>query len=269
MNALQIGVAHLTALELDPAELVMQSARAGFGAVGLRTNPVAPGAVSYSLKPGTTAYRDLVRRLEETGMTVREVEFIPVVPEINVPSYDAMFDAAAGLGAKSVTVSGDDGDFSRLTANFAALCDLAAGYGLRVDLEFMRWRHVGNIGDACRVLDAVAKPNAAILVDILHLVRSGGTPADLAELPPEYVQAIQICDAPAIAPVGDKAIIQEAREGRLPPGQGALPLVDVLRALPSHTLVSAEMPFSRLHATERLALAYQASRELILQVERG
>lgn len=265
MNASGIGVAHLTALELNPSEFVMESASAGFAAVGLRTNPVALGAIHYPLKAGTAQHRDLVRLLDERGVAVREVEFIPILPGIDVPSYEAMFEAAAGLGAQTVTVSGDDSDFSRLVANFAALCDLAAGFGLRIDLEFMRWRRVGSLGDARRVLDAAARPNGSILVDALHLMRSGGTPADVSELPSAYVQAVQICDAPAVSPVGDDAIIREAREGRLPPGQGALPLATLLRSMPSHTVISAEMPFATLKASERLALAFKASKQVIEQ----
>ncbi|KXU96161.1 xylose isomerase [Caballeronia megalochromosomata] len=263
MNAYRIGVAHLTALELNPSELVMESARAGFAAVGLRTHPVALGAIHYPLKAGSAEHRRLARLLDDHGMTVREVEFIPILPEIVVPSYEAMFEAAAGLGAQSVTVSGDDGDFSRLVANFEALCDLAAGFGLRIDLEFMRWRHVGTLDDARRVLDAAARPNGSILIDALHLMRSGGSPADVSELPAAYLHAVQICDAPAVSPVGDDAIIREAREGRLPPGQGALPLAGLLRSLPSHTLISAEIPFATLEAPERLALAFKASKQVI------
>jgi len=265
MNAFRIGVAHLTALELNPYELVMESARAGFTAVGLRTSPVAPGAIHYPLKAGSAEHRRLARLLDDHGMTVREVEFIPILPEIVVPSYEAMFEAAAGLGAQTVTVSGDDSDFSRLVSNFVALCDLAAGFGLRIDLEFMRWRHVGTLGDARRVLEAAARPNGSILVDALHLMRSGGTPADVSELPAAYLHAVQICDAPAVSPVGDDAIIREAREGRLPPGHGALPLAGLLRSLPSHTLISAEMPFATLKAAERLALAFKASKQVIEQ----
>ena len=265
MKQPQIGVAHLTALELAPAALIVQSAHAGFSSVGIRTNPVAPGMPCYPLKAGTEEHRELIRLLDEHGMKVQEVEFISIVPELDVRSYAAMFEAAAGLGAKAVTVSGDDGDFSRLTDNLGRLCDLAAEFGLRIDLEPMRWRHVNNIGSARRALDAAARPNGALLVDALHLARSGSTPAELRGFPASQLRAVQICDAPAIAPVGDDATIREAREGRLPPGQGVLPLVDLLRSLPDDVAISAEMPFKTLPASERLRLAFQSSKDLIQQ----
>ncbi|UXU85814.1 sugar phosphate isomerase/epimerase family protein [Burkholderia sp. S-53] len=263
MKQPRIGVAHLTALELAPAALIMQSARAGFNSVGIRTNPVAPGMPCYPLKAGTDEHRELVRLLDDNGMTVQEVEFISIVPELDVQSYATMFEAAAGLGAQAVTVSGDDDDFSRLVDSLGRLCDLAAGFDLRIDLEPMRWRHVGNIGAARRVLDAAARSNGAILVDALHLARSGSTPAELREFPASRLRAVQICDAPAVAPIGDDATIREAREGRLPPGQGALPLVDLLCSLPDDIAISAEMPFKTLPVLERLTLAFNASNDLI------
>ncbi|VVP26102.1 hypothetical protein PS900_04108 [Pseudomonas fluorescens] len=43
----------------------------------------------------------------------------------------------------------------------------------------------------------------------------------VAQLDRRYIQGVQWCDA--LAPTGE-GIIREAREGRLPPGQGQLPL---------------------------------------------
>ena len=65
--------------------------------------------------------------------------------------------------------------------------------------------------------------------------------------------------------MGDEAVIREARVGRLSPGQGALPLAALLRSLPSDTVISAEMPFTTLGASERLALAFESSKEVIEQ----
>ncbi|MGF6773664.1 sugar phosphate isomerase/epimerase [Paraburkholderia sp. GAS199] len=258
-----LAAAHLTALELDSLDFVVQAARAGFNAVGLRLNPTAPGAIAYPTRAGTEAHRALRRALADEGLTVHDVEFIPVLPDIDVASYAPMFDAAADLGARCVTVSGDDPDTSRLTANVAALADLAACYGLRVDLEFMRWRHVGTLSEARAVVERAGHANLAVLVDALHLARSGGKPSDLRALPAGMLRAVQLCDASANDPVGDEATILEARTGRLPPGEGVLPLLDLLDALPAGTALSVEMPLPSLAAPERLALACCSTRAVL------
>jgi sugar phosphate isomerase/epimerase len=194
---------------------------------------------------------------------VHDVEFIPVLPEIDIASYAPMFDAAADLGACCVTVSGDDPDAARLAANLAALCELAARFGLRVDLEFMRWRQVGTLGQARAIVERAGSANLAILVDALHLTRSGGSPADVRALPAGMVRAVQLCDASSFDPVGDEATILEARAGRLPPGDGALPLRELLDALPAGTALGVEMPLPSLAAAERLELAYRSTRAML------
>lgn len=267
MNTLSVApklaVAHLTALELTPCELVRQAARAGFDAVGLRLNPTAAGAPAYPSLVGSGAHIELRRVLADEGVTVHDVEFIPILPGIDVACYAPMFDAAADLGARCVTVSGDDPDAARLTANLAALCELAARSGLRVDLEFMRWRHVGTLDQARAMVERAGSANLAILVDALHLTRSGGSPADVRALPEGLVHAVQLCDASPNQPVGDEATILEARTGRLPPGQGALPLRELLDALPAGTTLGVEMPLPSLPAGERLDLAYRSTRGML------
>ncbi|MFM0396150.1 sugar phosphate isomerase/epimerase family protein [Paraburkholderia phytofirmans] len=262
-EAPKLAVAHLTALELAPLEWVTQAARAGFDAVGLRLNPTSVDAIAYPSVVGSDAHRALRRVLADEGMAVHDVEFIPVLPDIDVASYAPMFDAAAHLGARCVTVSGDDPDAARLAANLAALCELAAQYGLRVDLEFMRWRQVGTLNQARSMVERVGHANLAILVDALHLARSGGSPADVRALPVGMVRAVQLCDASRHAPVGDDATILEARAGRLPPGEGVLPLIDLLDALPAGTALGVEMPLPSLPAKDRLELAYRSTRAML------
>jgi sugar phosphate isomerase/epimerase len=259
----KLAVAHLTALELAPQEWVRQAARAGFDAVGLRLNPTSVGAIAYPSVVGSGAHLALRRVLKEEGMTVHDVEFIALLPDIDVTSYAPMFDAAADLGARCVTVSGDDPDAVRLAANLAALSELAAQYGLRVDLEFMRWRHVGTLEQAVAVVERAGCPNLAILVDALHLARSGGSPGDIRALPDGMVRAVQLCDASQDEPIGNDATILEARTGRLPPGSGVLPLGDLLAALPANTSLSVEMPLPSLLTQDRLELAYRSTRGLL------
>src|SRR5207249_1674731 len=101
------------------------------------------------------------------------------------------------------------------------------------------------LADAVRVVDRAGRPEGAVLVDALHLQRSGGTPADVAALAPQRLPYCQLCDAPAEpvwsggaqvlteAPADALAVaLTEARTGRLMPGDGELPLRDLVDALP-------------------------------------
>jgi sugar phosphate isomerase/epimerase len=258
MTRVVLGLAHLTALELSPPALVAEAARAGFASIGLRVVPATTGGPAYPTRVGTEAHRALKQILTAEGVRVSDIEFIQLTPEIDVQAFARVFESAADLGAMSVTVSGDDHDQARLTAHFAELCDLAHLFGLRVDLEFMRWRAIGALPQALAIVREAGKSNGAILVDALHLTRSGGKAADLISIPDQWLRAAQICDAGADVPTTEAAIIAEAREGRLPPGEGALPLGHLLEALPADTSLSVEMPMPALKTRARIAAALDA-----------
>lgn len=266
---MDLGLAHLTALDLAPTALVPEAARAGFSFIGLRVIPATAGGPAYPMRVGTDAHRDFKRCLANEGVRLNEIEFVQLTPDIDIPALAGLFEAAADLGAAAITASGDDDDPARLTAHFAKLCELAQQFGLRVDLEFMRWRAVGSLLQAEAIVRGAGKANGAILVDALHLNRSGGKPADLIAIPAQHLRAAQLCDATAGIPSTDAAIIAEAREGRLPPGEGALPLGELLEALPSDTRLSVEMPLPALDVRARLATAYSAARRLLDQQPLG
>jgi sugar phosphate isomerase/epimerase len=258
-----LGLAHLTALDLAPPELIKAAARAGFGSVGLRVHPAMRGAVSYPTRAGSQPHRELAGILKSEGMRLHEIECFQLTPDVDVARFEPLLEAGANLGAAAVTISGDDPDNTRLTANFARFCDLAHPFGLRVDIEFMRWRAVGTLRQAEAIVRTAGKPNGAILVDALHLDRSGGAPDDIRAVPAASLRAVQLCDAVADRPETETAIIAEAREGRLPPGDGALPLFDLLDALPANVNISVEMPSPEFESRLRIAIAFERTRQLL------
>jgi sugar phosphate isomerase/epimerase len=264
-----LGLAHLTALELAPTALVAEAARAGFAAVALRFIPATIDGPAYPTQVGTEVHRALKRVLDGEGVRVSDIELVQLKPAIDISSFAGCLEAGADLGATAIIASGDDPDRSRLTARFAELCQLAASFGLRVDLEFMRWRVIGTLVQAAAVVRDAGQTNGSILVDALHLARSGGRAADLIPLPDHWLRAAQLCDAAVEAPATDAAIIAEARAGRLPPGDGALPLGALLEALPADTALSVEMPLPALDARERIATAFNATRNLLEGQARG
>jgi hypothetical protein len=82
----------------------------------------------------------------------------------------------------------------------------------------------------------------------LHLSRSGGSPADLAAVDPALLPYLQVADAPAAVPVDLASLVDEARYGRLLPGEGVLPIRDVIEAVPMVPL-SFELRSRLLHQT--------------------
>jgi sugar phosphate isomerase/epimerase len=259
-----LSLAHLTVLEVAPPALFDLAADAGFQNVGIRILPATPGAVCYPLDRSTVI--DWRRHMADAGVGVHDVEFVPLTPEVRIDEYRQTMVLAAELGARRLNVSGDDPDAERVAERFARLCDLAAEVGIGVDLEFMRFRVVGNLPQALDVVTRAGRPNGRLLIDVLHLFRSGGTAQMLAEVPAHMIGSVQLCDAPRSDPT-DAHIVDEARQGRLFPGEGELPLLEYLTALPRDLCLSVEVPSGishpRLSPSERAARACAASRQLL------
>lgn len=236
-----IGLAHLGVLDVGPPELFDLAAEAGYNRVGLRMHPAAPGTRWYPIERSSA--KVLRSRAQAAGVEVFDAEFIPLTKDLAVHSLSGWMEVAAELGARRVNsgASGDDADIPCNVEHFAALCDLAQQFGLGVDLEFMRWRTpIASVHDAIEIVRTAGRPNGRILVDLLHVVRSGGTAADLARLPAEMLGHIQLSDAP-LAPPPDAEIPSEARERRWPPGEGQLPLLELMNALPYGVPISTEV----------------------------
>jgi sugar phosphate isomerase/epimerase len=237
-----LGLAHFTVLEVPPTDLVTLAARTGYAFVGLRLHPAFPGAPCYTIPPGSEAMREMRRRMAGEGVRVHDIEFLTIDEGFEPRRLLPVLEQAGELGAARLSCCADDQDRARLVARFAELCDLAVGFGMGVDLECMAWRRVASFPEAIGVVRAAGRSNGGALVDALHLARTGGSPADLENVSPGLVRSAQLCDAPAARPSSEEAIIREARSGRLPPGEGELPLCQLLAALPDDVTVSVEVP---------------------------
>lgn len=241
-----ITLDHLTVLEVGPPELITLGAEAGYPAVGLRLNSPMQGGIEYRLRAGTSAMKETLQRMADTGVRVFDIEVLVLASDTDVAAYTETLEAGAALGAKRVCVNIDDADRDRAIDRFAALCELGARFDLAMDVEFMIWRAVATLEDAAEVVTKAGKANGAILLDTLHLIRSGGSASSLAALDPRLIGSVQLCDAP-LTRLSSLSITDEARTDRLPPGEGELPLHDILDALPINVPLAVEVPLTRRH----------------------
>jgi sugar phosphate isomerase/epimerase len=243
-SAPPLGLAHFTVLEIPPLDLMNLASRIGYTSVGLRLHPAFPGAPYYTIAVGSNDMREIKLRMKNEGISVYDIEFVIIDEDFSAARLASILESGSELGAKRLSVCGDDADRSRLTANFAELCDLAANFDMGVDLECMAWRKVGSFPEALRIVKEAGRPNGGALVDALHLSRTGGYPKDLRDVPSRWVRSAQLCDAPAAQPTSTEAIIEEARSKRLPPGEGDLPLDELLSVLPDDVVLSVEVPMN-------------------------
>lgn len=220
--------------ELGPVETIRAAAAGGFTEVGLWVEP----------ESWTDATTLAVRAaLAETGLGAIDVEVIWLKPGPLDPAHLRILDIGVAVGAANALVVSSDPDVAGTVAKLRALCAHVAGRGLRVALEFGLFTEVKTIAAASAILRDVDHPAAALLIDALHLARSGGSAADVAALPRAWLSYAQLCDAPipGADPADPAAILEEAVFGRLQTGAGGLDLAALLTALPADLPLSIEL----------------------------
>jgi sugar phosphate isomerase/epimerase len=261
-----LGLANLTMLDADPIVLMHAAAAGGFNAVGLRILPPKHSPLPWQVVGNPALVREIRRTSAELGVRVFDVESFTLHPDTDVAKdMRAALETAAEIGASQVLTTTTDPDAVRFADHFAALCDEAAKVGLSVGLEFMMFRDVQTLQQALDVVAASKRTNAAVIVDALHLSRSGGTPADVAAVDPKRLAYLQLCDAAARIPSFDE-LIAEARTGRLYPGEGELWLSELLRSLPAELPITVEAPcakYAALTPQERAIQLGRCTRELL------
>lgn len=238
----QYALAFLTIPDVAPAEAIRIAAETGYSSVGLRLLPAAAsGEAPYPVLTDKAVLAEARAALADTGMRVGDVEIVRLKPETKATDFTPFLDCAAALGAANILVAGDDTDHARLVQTFASFAELAAGYGMTADLEFMPWTGVRNAAEAVAIVKTAGQANGGVLADALHWDRTGRRVEDLALIPPETIHYFQLCDAAAEYDPSDAGLIEIARGGRLLPGQGGIDLQAFIKALPKTVPVSIEI----------------------------
>jgi sugar phosphate isomerase/epimerase len=228
--------------ECSPLETIRAAAAGGFDAVGLWVEPV-----SWT----ESITRDCRAAFADTGLDLLDVEVIWLKPDSDMANHKACIDIGAALGAKNVLCVASDPDMVANASRLAELCRHAEGSGMRVALEFGIFTEVKTLKMAMAVLDDVAHPLRALLIDPIHVDRSGTTAAEIAAVPPALLPYAQFCDAPSRRPNPDNfdEVITDAIDLRMQCGEGALPLKAMYDALPAGIPLSIELRSKALRET--------------------
>ena len=253
-----LSLAAGTVLDAGPVEVVEAAAAAGFDACGLRLDPAATSEHAVAA---------IGRSLAATGVRLLDVEVIRMRPGAAAVTYRPLVDLAARLGAPWVLTVSDIPDEPERLDRLAELAELATAAGVGISLEFMAFTAVRTLADAVAAVAVV--PSCRVLVDALHLARTGGTAADVARHG-DRLAYVQLCDAPRTAPAGGPdGLAAEARHDRLLPGAGQLDLHGLVAAVPAAVPISVEVQSDRLAAElsvrQRAEAAFRAGAAVLAE----
>jgi sugar phosphate isomerase/epimerase len=220
--------------EFGPVETIRAAMTGRFDAVGLWVEPENWTA---------TTIRDAKSALRDSRLELLDVEVIWIKPDSDMAMHKRSIDIGAELGARNILCVSSDPDMGATAARLAELCEHAVPSGMRVALEFGIFTEVKDLTMAMAVLDTVAHPLRALLIDPIHVDRSGSTAAQIAMVPRALLPYAQFCDASAKRPNPDDfdAVITDAIDLRLQCGEGVLPLTAILDAMPANIPLSIEL----------------------------
>ena len=238
------SLAHLTLINCTPAELVYVAARAGYDAVSPRFITMnVPGEFERPPLKGDQVAA-MKTALDTTGLQVLDIEIARITEDCDPAEFEPALELGGELGAKHMIMSAwtkrrDDRNF--ILDVYAQTCDLAAPYGITIDLEFPTFSRLRTLDEALDIVRAADRPNGGILVDTLYLHLSRVDIGELLHVPPEWLHFLHISDClPGIADTRE-GMIQLARDARLYPGEGWIDFTGIIERCPPMAY-SIELP---------------------------
>jgi sugar phosphate isomerase/epimerase len=268
-----LGIETISVFGLPPVEFVNLAADLGCqhissGLMSFGYNP--HGYAPFSLREDAALRREMIAVMRDRGVSISLGEGLGVRPGTDVRQQAADLDIMCELGVRRINMVSMDPDLSRTFDQYALLVEMAAARGVESTTEFAPSLPVGDLATALAAVRHVGRPDFRLLIDTMHLVRSGSTAADIAALDPDLIGYVQICDAPA-RPRFD-TYFEEAMYERMAPGTGELGLLEVLAALPRDRVFALEVPLrseaeAGLGPHERLGKCVEATRRLFAQLD--
>jgi len=212
-------------------EKIEAAARAGYDMV----EPWCADVEAFVREGGTlTAIR---AQLHDAGLRVPSMIALTEWADLDPPAFDRYLDlarermeTAAALDSPAIVASPPfrtTVDLAVVGARYAELLALGRRVGVLPAMEFLGFvPQINNIRTAMEVMARADDRDAAIVLDPFHIFRGGGTFDDVRLVPGHAVAICHFNDAPGHPP-------REAQgDGdRVLPGDGVLPLVDMVRSL--------------------------------------
>jgi sugar phosphate isomerase/epimerase len=268
---LRLGLDFITAAELAPAELIAAAAANGCQCVSLLVHS-HPGAAlrNHDLLDNPSVRRQARAAAHSHGVQIDLIEAFVIGPDTDIESFRPAFECGAFLEATFVNALVRDPDDARRLDNLGKYSELADACGLRPMLEPVASSSLSTFPIALDTIGRVGGGRLVLEVDVLQLIRTGGTPADLLAIDPDLIGRAQICDGPLRAAFEPR---YEAVEQRQIPGEGEFPLREFLQALPRKEMTLAvEVPLRNLTdagagGVERIRLAVEGTRKIIESLE--
>lgn len=265
----RLGIELLSVFGMNPVEQVELAAELGcsYISTGLTQLPFNPhGYAPWSLLDDLELRRRLIEKMRDRGVSISLGEGFTIRPGAEMADRAKEMDIMAELGAACAGASTMEPDANRTADQCAVLAELAAQRGMIASIELVPASAAGTLATTVSIVRQVNRPNFRMLLDSMHVFRSGGTVEELKALDPALIGYAQLCDVPLRPTEPD--YMREAMFERLIPGSGELPLAGFIAALPPNVPIGLEVPMlsqaeAGISARDRLKPAVDAALALL------
>ena len=261
----RLGVEQLTVLGLAPLEFVHLVADLGCNCISTGLSGM-PGYPPFSLRDNKVLRRELRAALRDRGVSISLGEGCIARPGRDFRDMAGDLDIFQELGAERINTLSMDPDLGRSLDQFGVLAEMSSARRMESSIELCPVLTINNLASAVAAVRHVGRKDFTLLLDTMHLGRSGATVAEIAALDPSMIGYIQLSDAP-LKPANPN-YMDEATFDRMVPGEGELPLREYLSVLPRDVVVSLEVPSRALAKAgssprDRLERCVKAARALL------
>lgn len=238
----------ITAMDVAPPAFARMAAEADCNQISVFTNcpeTILPGQSAQLDFPTITRQmkREMQAALADHGVRINGVEYFPILADLDVDDYVPGLVLGGELGGSRAVTHIHDTDSARAVDSIGRLCELAAAQGLALGVEFTPMtKGCPSLERAAWFVNQVGRPDFAIGLDCLHLVRSGATVEDAVRLGARYFANGQICDGYGLH--RSEAYMSEAHNRELP-GRGDFPIAEILDALDPMAPIEIEVPSAK------------------------
>jgi sugar phosphate isomerase/epimerase len=270
MQTNPLGLEYMTLLGAHPVHFIETAAAVGCSYVSLFQAQVAhspDGSPPYSLIDDAQLRRDVVSCLDDCGVAIGLVDGFAVLEGQSVERHRPSLEVATELGATRVNTVSRDPDPGRTLDETGRLVAMAAEHGLTITTEPCPVLSVRTLAEALQLVDEIGMPNFKLLIDAMHISRTGEA-SMVPAVDPALIDYVHMCDGLLAMPATPEEYLEEARNERMIPGDGEFPLAEMLTTLRPDVIVSTEVPLrarreAGMSDVERARLAVDGTRRVL------
>lgn len=263
-----IAIEFISVFGLSPVALTNLAADLGYQHITTTLEPFGDSLLGYprfSLRKDAALRRELIAVMADRGISLSLGEGIGIMENVDVrDAHGPDLELMAELGIPRINVVSLEPDLQRTFDQLGHLTEMASQVGMETLIEFVPIFTVATLPEALAAVRHVGRKDCRIMLDTMHFFRSGAQIADLAEIDPEAIGYIQLCDAPFRPVIPD--YMEEAVYQRAAPGDGELPLQQLLEAAPRDRVVGLEIP---LRAEALAGIGHEARMRHCLEAARN